>query len=83
MAIGYCAATLSTLALFPQIYQIWVTRSAKDISFLMLAFLLTSSIIQLIYALLTKQYPVILTNCISISLRSLVLGCKIYMDRRV
>ena len=82
-AIGYFAATLSAVALIPQIYQIWTTRSARDVSFGMLASLLTSSIIQLIYAVLTGQYPVILTNCISITLRSLVLGCKVYMDRRI
>lgn len=80
--IGFLAATLSAIALLPQIHQIWVTRSAKDISFAMLALLLTSSIIQLVYAILTHQIPVILTNCISISLRAMVLGCKIYMDRR-
>jgi MtN3 and saliva related transmembrane protein len=82
-AIGYFAAILSAVALIPQIHQIWTTRSARDVSFGMLASLLTSSIIQLIYGVLTEQNPIILTNCVSITLRSLVLGCKVYMDRRI
>ncbi len=80
--LGFLAATLSAIALLPQIHQIWVTRSAKDISFGMLALLLSGSIVQMIYAVLTHQIPVIVTNSISISLRTLVLGCKIYMDWR-
>ncbi len=80
--LGFLAATLSAVALLPQIHQIWVTRSAKDISFGMLALLLSGSIVQMMYAVLTHQIPVIVTNCISISLRTLVLGCKIYMDWR-
>jgi|LauGreDrversion4_2_1035121.scaffolds.fasta_scaffold208412_1 MtN3 and saliva related transmembrane protein len=80
--LGFLAATLSAIALLPQIHQIWVTRSAKDISFSMLALLLSGSIVQMIYAVLTHQIPVIVTNFISISLRTLVLGCKIYMDWR-
>ena len=81
-AIGYVATTLSTIALLPQIHRIWVTRSAKDISFSMLALLLISSIIQLIYGVLIEKTPIILTNCISISIRSMVLGFKIYADWR-
>ncbi|MBM3631817.1 MAG: PQ-loop repeat-containing protein [Alphaproteobacteria bacterium] len=80
--LGFLAATLSAIALLPQIHQIWVTRSAKDISFGMLALLLSGSIVQMIYAVLTHQIPVIVTNCISITLRTLVLGCKLYMDWR-
>lgn len=80
--LGFLAATLSAIALFPQIHQIWVTRSAKDISLGMLVLLLSGSIVQMIYAVLTHQIPVIVTNCISISLRTLVLGCKMYMDWR-
>lgn len=80
--LGFLAATLSAVALVPQIRQIWVTRSAKDISFGMLALLLSGSIVQMIYAILTYQLPVIITNGISITLRTLVLGCKIYMDWR-
>jgi MtN3 and saliva related transmembrane protein len=81
--ISTTAITLSAIALVPQIYQICTTRSARDVSFSMLAMLLTVSVMQLCYGILTGQngLPLIITNSISISLRLMVLVCKVYMDR--
>ncbi len=78
------AITLSAIALIPQIYQIYTTRSARDVSFAMLAMLLSTSILQLAYGILTGKngLPIVITNSISISLRLLVLLCKVYMDRQ-
>lgn len=78
--IGHVATILSTLALLPQIFRIWKTRSAKDISIGMCLLLLIASSTQCVYGVLTNSRPIIMTNAISIALRALVLLCKIYMD---
>jgi MtN3 and saliva related transmembrane protein len=80
--ISTTAITISAVALIPQIYQIWTTRSAKDVSLGMLSMLLIISIIQLCYGILTGKHglPIIITNGISISVRLMVVICKLYMD---
>jgi MtN3 and saliva related transmembrane protein len=78
--IGHIATILSAAALLPQIFRIWKTRSAKDISIGMCFLLLMASSIQCVYGYLIGALPIIMTNAISIVLRTWVLVFKIYMD---
>ena len=37
--LGLVAGVLTTVAFLPQMFQIWLTKSAKDVSFVMLIIL--------------------------------------------
>ena len=79
--LGFVAAGFSNIAYVPQFYRIWTTRSARDVSFGMYAFLMTGAMIWLVYGLLTKQRPILVNNFITLSLRSSVLILKVITDR--
>ena len=79
--IGFVAAGFSNIAYVPQFYRIWTTRSARDVSFGMYAFLMTGASIWLVYGLLTEQRPIWVNNCITLSLRGSVLVLKVITDQ--
>lgn len=60
--VGYTAAFLSTITFIPQVFQTWKTKKTKDISFLSIIFIISSTALWVIYGILTKQFPVLITN---------------------
>jgi MtN3 and saliva related transmembrane protein len=79
--VGFVAAGFSNIAYIPQFYRIWTTRSARDVSFGMYAFLMTGASIWLVYGLLTEQRPIWVNNCITLCLRGSVLVLKVITDQ--
>lgn len=79
--VGFVAAGFSNVAYAPQFYRIWTTRSARDVSFGMYAFLMMGALIWMVYGFLTEQRPIWVNNCITISLRGSVLFLKLVTDR--
>lgn len=71
--IGLIAGTLTTIAIIPQLQQIWRTRSAQDISLSMLLTFVTGVFLWLIYGLLLGALPIILANLITLILTSAIL----------
>lgn len=60
--VGFSGFTFSTIALFPQIYCIYTSKSVKDISWFMLINFLISSLCWGLYGFMTKAVPVLATN---------------------
>ncbi|OKH29483.1 hypothetical protein NIES2101_43345 [Calothrix sp. HK-06] len=76
-ALGLVAATLTTFAFLPQLLKIWQTKSAKDVSFVMLIFFNTGVLLWLIYGLYLSALPIILANGITLFFNVIILVLKI------
>ncbi len=75
--IGLAAATLTTVATFPQVIKSWRTKKTDDISLLMYATLTVGVILWLVYGTLIRDLPVILANAFTFIIVASVLGLKI------
>ncbi|WP_138497478.1 SemiSWEET transporter [Nostoc sp. PA-18-2419] len=77
MIIGLAAATLTTTAFLPQMFKTWQTKSAKDISFVMLITFITGVFLWLIYGIYLQALPIILANGITLFFNLIILWLKI------
>jgi MtN3 and saliva related transmembrane protein len=73
---GAVAGTISSVTFLPQVIKIWKTKSAKDLSFGTLFFLVLGVSMWLIYGLLKTDYPIIITNGIVLSMVFVMLYFK-------
>ena len=72
-ALGYVAATLTTLAFLPQVIKVWRTRSAEDISLVTYTMFCLGVALWLTYGLLIGDGPLIVSNVITLALSGSVL----------
>lgn len=79
-AIGFIAATLTTIAFVPQVIKILRTKSTRDVSIGMYALFTAGVALWLCYGLLIGSWPVIAANAITLVLAGLVLILKIRID---
>ena len=70
--VGHFGAFLSSITFIPQVYKVWQTRHARDLSLTMLFIVFTSTVFWIVYGVSLLLWPVILCNAI-ISVLSLVL----------
>lgn len=75
--LGLVAATLTTFSFLPQLLKIWQSKSAKDVSFVMLIFFNTGVLLWLIYGLYLEAWPIILANGITLFFNVIILMLKI------
>ncbi len=65
-------ALIGPLATLPQVYQVFMTQDAKGLSIFTWTVWTVFSIIWLLYGMLHKETPIVLSNLISIVLQSAV-----------
>ena len=70
--LGLTAGTITSITFIPQVVKIWKTKSAKDLSLMMLLLLIAGVLLWLTYGLLIKDTAIIYTN-------SMVLGMSMIM----
>tara|TARA_Y100001968_G_scaffold298007_1_gene307556 strand:+ start:14590 stop:14862 length:273 start_codon:yes stop_codon:yes gene_type:complete len=75
--LGYIAAILTTIAFLPQLIRTFRTKSADDVSFLMLAMFLIGLTFWIFYGWQTKAIPVIMANIVTFILNLSILILKI------
>lgn len=79
--VGLSAGFCTTVAFLPQAIKTWKTKSAKDLSLGMYSIFCTGVLLWLLYGILTKDLPIILTNVVTIILAATVLFFKLsYKD---
>lgn len=64
--IGYLAAICTTIAFVPQVYRIYKTKSANDVSLLMFSIFSVGVVLWLYYGFTTNNAPVIAANGITL-----------------
>lgn len=75
--LGLIAGALTTIAFLPQMYKTWQTKSAKDVSFIMLITFMSGLLLWLVYGLALNALPIIIANGISFVFNLIILGLKI------
>ncbi|NMG10763.1 SemiSWEET transporter [Brasilonema sp. UFV-L1] len=75
--LGSIAAALTTLSFVPQMLRTWRTKSATDVSFVMLISFTTGIFLWLIYGISLKALPIILANGITFIFQLIILWLKI------
>ena len=75
--IGALASTLTTLAFVPQVWRIWKTRSARDLSLPMYLIFTTGVVLWFLYGLLLGAVPIIVGNAVTLLLAGAVLAMKV------
>lgn len=75
--LGLLAATLTTVAFLPQMFQTWRTKSAKDVSYVMLVTFMSGLFLWLIYGIYLQALPIILANSVSLFFNLIILSLKI------
>lgn len=74
---GHVGAFLSSVTFIPQVYRVWKTKSANDLSMTMMIIVFTSTLIWLIYGVSLMLWPVILANAVIAVLSLMLIYFKI------
>ncbi len=75
--IGYIAAVIGTVLMVPQVIKSIQTKSAKDVSALMLGAYLVQCVLWSIYGFSIKAPPVYLCNMIAFCIGVVQVGLKV------
>jgi MtN3 and saliva related transmembrane protein len=75
--LGLVAASLTTFSFLPQMIKTWQTKSAKDVSFVMLISFNIGIFLWLIYGLYLSALPIILANGVTLVFNLIILWLKI------
>ena len=75
--IGMVAGTLSTVAFVPQVWRVWKTRSARDLSLPIYLILTAGVALWFVYGLLLGAPPIIACNGLTLLLAGTVLAMKL------
>lgn len=76
-SLGLIAATLTTSAFLPQMLKTWQTKSAKDVSFVMLITFITGVFLWLVYGFFRQDLAIILANGATLVFNLIILWLKI------
>lgn len=79
---GHTGAFLSSVTFIPQVYRVWKTKSANDLSMTMMLIVVSSTIIWLVYGIALDLWPVIVANSIICVLSLMLVYFKIAYRRR-
>jgi MtN3 and saliva related transmembrane protein len=65
------------VAFVPQVTKVWRTKSARDVSLKMFLVFSTGVALWLLYGALLGEWPIILTNAVTLVLALAILGMKL------
>ena len=74
---GFLAALLTTIAFLPQLYKTWRTKSAGDVSLIMLILFIIGLICWIIYGIKINSIPILVANVITLIFNFSILILKI------
>ncbi len=80
--VGYAAGTITTIANLPQVVITYQRRSGEGLSFRMLMALAIGLLTWCIYGVMTKAWPIVITNGIAVLLVISLLVMKFRFDRK-
>jgi MtN3 and saliva related transmembrane protein len=75
--LGYFAGTLTVLSFLPQVYRSWQTRRTGDLSMGMFMLLIAASSLWMVYGVLNRDWPVVLTNGGMVALNAALAVAKV------
>jgi MtN3 and saliva related transmembrane protein len=75
--LGYFAGVLTVGSFLPQVIRVWQTRQTRDLSLTMFALLSTASSLWIVYGVMTRSWPVVLTNTGMVALNTAIAVAKV------
>jgi MtN3 and saliva related transmembrane protein len=81
-AVGHFGAFLTSVTFLPQVYKVWKTKSARDLSLTMMLIVLLSTVVWLTYAFALMLWPVIIANSIVCILSILLIYFKLTFAKK-
>ena len=75
--LGLVAGLLTTVAFLPQVWKVWKSRSARDISLPMYLIFTLGVALWLVYGLMTAAVPIIVANAVTLLFAGAVLIMKL------
>ena len=75
--VGHLGSLLSSVTFIPQVYKTWKSKSASDLSLLMMGIVFSSTIVWLIYGIGLDLLPVIICNSVNCALSLLLIFFKL------
>ena len=75
--LGFIAGTITSVSKLPQVVKVIKTHDTKSISLWTYILLTTGMSIWLLYGLLINDYPIIISNLVTISFTVTIVGYKI------
>jgi MtN3 and saliva related transmembrane protein len=79
--LGLFAGTCVTISVIPQIIKVWKTKKVHQISLLTFSVLTFGIAIWVVYGILKKDLPIIVTNSISLFLNLVMVYFIIYYEK--
>ncbi|MEX6689549.1 SemiSWEET transporter [Danxiaibacter flavus] len=79
---GIAAGVCTSVSLLPQLFKMLREKKADDISFVTLAILVTGLLLWVIYGVMKKDYPIVVTNSFSALVNIAVMVCTIIYKRK-
>ena len=80
---GFLAAFLTTIAFLPQLYKTWQTKSADDVSLIMLILFITGLACWIVYGSKIHSTPILVANIVTFIFNFSILILKIiYRERK-
>jgi len=75
--VGMLAGALSTVAFVPQVWRVWRTRSARDLSLPMYLIFTTGVALWFVYGVMLGAAPIIVCNGLTLLLAGTVVAMKL------
>lgn len=75
--LGMVAGTITSITFLPQVIQVWKTKSAKDLSLMMLLLLSIGVSLWLVYGLVIMDGAIIYTNSMVLLMTLILLYFKL------
>ena len=79
--LGFVAGICVMTSVIPQILKVWRTKKVKDISLLTFSVLTFGVALWVVYGILKKDMPIIITNSISLFLNLIMVYFIIYYEK--
>ena len=79
---GFLAALLTTIAFLPQLYKTWQTKTADDVSLIMLILFISGLICWIIYGFRINSIPILVANIITFIFNFSILMLKINYSKK-
>lgn len=73
--LGTVAGILTSIAMLPQLFKVLKEKKVENLSVIMLVVLIVGVALWVVYGVLKKEWPIILSNAFSVLVNSVLLVC--------
>lgn len=80
--IGIIAGILTSISMVPQLIKVLKEKDVENLSPLMIAILLTGVSLWVLYGVILKDGPIILSNAFSVLVNATLLSCYFFFKAR-